>query len=76
MLEHSGESLLWTRWFVHSNIGRRPVCIWLMRSRFQPQLRSLLTGNRLDPLCGGAWPLLVGGVICLVDSVNERDLDP
>ena len=24
---------------------------------------------------GGAWPLLVGGVICLVDSVNERDLD-
>jgi len=27
-------------------------------------------------LCGGAWPLLVGGVICLVDSVNERDLDP
>ena len=30
----------------------------------------------LDPLCGGAWPLLVGGVICLVDSVNERDLDP
>ena len=24
---------------------------------------------------GGAWPLLVGGVICLVSSVNERDLD-
>ncbi len=23
---------------------------------------------------GGAWPLLVGGVICLVNSVNERDL--
>ena len=22
---------------------------------------------------GGAWPLLVGGVICLVNSVNERD---
>jgi hypothetical protein len=22
---------------------------------------------------GGAWPFLVGGVICLVDSVNERD---
>ena len=33
-------------------------------------------GLFLDPLCGGAWPLLVGGVICLVDSVNERDLDP
>ena len=23
---------------------------------------------------GGAWPFLVGGVICLVDSVNDRDL--
>ena len=23
---------------------------------------------------GGAWPFVVGGVICLVDSVNERDL--
>ena len=24
---------------------------------------------------GGAWPFLVGGVICLVNSVNERDPD-
>ena len=23
----------------------------------------------------GAWPFLVGGVICLVNSVNERDPD-
>ena len=23
----------------------------------------------------GAWPFLVGGVICLVNSVNERDLN-
>ena len=23
---------------------------------------------------GGAWPFLVGGVICLVNSVYERDL--
>ena len=23
---------------------------------------------------GGAWPFLVGGLICLVDSDNERDL--
>ncbi len=28
----------------------------------------------LDSQGGGAWPFLVGGVICLVDSVNERDL--
>ena len=24
-------------------------------------------------MAGGAWPFLVGGVICLVNSVNERD---
>ena len=24
---------------------------------------------------GGAWPYLVGGVNCLVNSVNERDLN-
>ena len=24
---------------------------------------------------GGAWPFLVRGVICLVNSDNERDLD-
>ncbi len=29
----------------------------------------------LDIMGGGAWPFLVGGVICLVNSVNERDLD-
>ena len=22
---------------------------------------------------GGAWPFLVGGMICLVNSVNEQD---
>ncbi len=27
----------------------------------------------LDFVGGGAWPFLVGGVICLVDSDNERD---
>ena len=27
----------------------------------------------LDFMGGGAWPFLVGGVICLVNSVNERD---
>lgn len=28
----------------------------------------------LDCLCGGAWPFLVRGVVCQVDSDNERDL--
>ena len=29
----------------------------------------------LDSMGGGAWPFLVGGVICLVYSMNERDLN-
>ena len=29
----------------------------------------------LDSMGGGAWPFLVGGVVCLVNFVNERDLD-
>ncbi len=29
----------------------------------------------LNSVGGGAWPFLVGGVIYLVNSVNERDLD-
>ncbi len=29
----------------------------------------------VDSMGGGAWPFLVGGVIRLVNSVNERDLD-
>ena len=29
----------------------------------------------LDSMGGGAWPFLVGGLICLVNFVNERDLD-
>ena len=28
----------------------------------------------LNSVGGGAWPFLVGGVICLVNSDNERDL--
>ena len=29
----------------------------------------------LDSMGGGAWPFLVGGVICLLNCVNERDLN-
>ena len=34
-----------------------------------------LTDQRtfLDSVGGGAWPLIVRGAICLVNSVNERD---
>ncbi len=29
----------------------------------------------LDLVASGAWPFLVGGVICQVNSLNERDLN-
>ena len=29
----------------------------------------------LDSMGGGAWPFLVGGAICLVNSDNERDFN-
>ena len=29
-----------------------------------------------DPVISGAWPFLVRGAICLVNSDNERDLSP
>ena len=28
----------------------------------------------LDSMGGGAWPFSVGGVICLLNSLDERDL--
>jgi hypothetical protein len=32
-------------------------------------------GFFLDSAKSGAWPFVVGGAICLVNSVNERDSD-
>ena len=42
---------------------------------YQAQTLEGLTdqGLFLDLVDGGAWPFLVGGVICLVNSDNERD---
>ena len=34
----------------------------------------LIDSSFLISMGGGAWPFLVGGVICLVNSDNERDL--
>ncbi len=44
--------------------------------RYQIRTQVGLTDRKLflDFVYGGAWPLMVRGVICLVDSVNERDL--
>ena len=36
---------------------------------------KLMCLNFLDSMGGGAWPFLVGGVICLDNSINERDLN-
>ena len=43
---------------------------------YQVQTRLGLTDWQLflDCVNSGAWPVLVGEVICLVNSVNERDL--
>ena len=40
-----------------------------IRLRVTAESRQLF----LDSVGGGAWPFLVGGVICLVNSDNERD---
>ena len=44
---------------------------------YQGRTRVGLTGKTFfqDFLVSGAWPFLVGGVICLVNSDNERDLN-
>ena len=36
-------------------------------------LRVGVNDEEKDELDDGAWPLLVGGAICLVNSDNERD---
>jgi len=58
---------------------RRGACglIWLntgklTRSRLRKDWQT--DSFFLDSKGGGAWPFLVGGVICLVNSDNERDL--
>jgi len=57
--------------------------VWSMRlnltqhgERYQNSTFEWWTDCRLflDSMDSGAWPFLVGGVICLVDSDNERDL--
>ena len=54
-----GTYLLLTSCYIKSNIPSKQVTYISLFSL----LKSL-----------GAWPFLVGGVICLVNSVNERDL--
>ena len=29
----------------------------------------------LDSMGGGAWPFLVGGVICLVNRIGQKEVD-
>jgi len=60
-----------------------PGGVWLQGSNLKElteghhqewSLRIILTDLFLDSMGGGAWPFLVGGAICLVNFVNERDL--
>ena len=56
------------KWSVRLNLTQR-------REPHQFQTMEGLTVALHDSLDSGAWPFLVGGAICLVYSVNERDLD-
>ena len=54
------------KWSVRLNLTQR-------RKSYQFQTMAGLTEHFHDFLDSGAWPFLVGGAICLVYSVNERD---
>ena len=56
------------KWSVRLNLTQR-------RKSYQFQTMTGLTDASHNSLESGAWPFLVGGAICLVYSVNERDLD-
>ena len=58
--------------------GTRDVNRHLAKSRMfmsSREVRATPVYDRkwTEKMGGGAWPFLVGGVICLVNSVNERD---
>ena len=53
------------------NTERRTFVLFLVTQNSMKQHPTLLKTGFMG---GGAWPFLVGGVICLVNSVNERDL--
>ena len=60
-------------WVVHRLLSSSPIAHWY-RGRSSCCCYGGLFGCCYGGLFGcGAWPFLVGGVICLVNSVNERD---
>ena len=56
-------------WSLRLNLTQR-------RKTYQFRTQGGLTEHLLflDSMDGGAWPLLVGGLPCQVNSGNERDL--
>jgi len=57
--------------------------VWILRlnltqhrKTYQDQTHEMIDRLEifLDYVIGGAWPFLVRGLICLVNSDNERDL--
>ena len=52
----------------------RPAALFDTTLENSPGPNIVRIGRLIDSMGGGAWPFLVGGVNCLVNSVNERDL--
>ena len=60
--------------------ARSEACslIWFNTGKLTRSRRSKdwhIDSSFFDYMGGGAWPFLVGGVICLGNSVNERDFN-
>ena len=81
--KHSGSGEVWSQgWNLKklTGIHLQARSMWLNLTQhgetYQVQTRLGLTDWQLflDCVNSGAWPVLVGEVICLVNSVNERDL--
>ena len=57
----------------HANVDQLDLALSKM---LRPSLAQDVDTSKLVKIMGGgAWPFLVGVVICLVNSVNERDLN-
>ena len=57
---------------IESNAAERPAS--RPRAGNSPELGEQSAAERTVRSVGGAWPFLVGGLPCQVDSGNERDL--
>ena len=71
-----GRAVCGSEWTVAAWLGLVLVALLVGARQQLLDLSDTVLGKVfLDSMGGGAWPFLVGGVICLVNSVNERDLN-